>query len=500
MTKALKKICLIYLSIIVILATFSRVFATDVVTNLNVIQETSETLYLENDQGFISKKIVDSNKDTGEVTIELKLSNTKKDTEKIENDSTEIIFVIDNSFSMEEKVSENKTRRDAVISSAQEFTSSLFKDVNNLKVGLVYYYGFDTTDDGNSVQSYGTVDTAKVLVSLTDDEPKVQKGLSSLSTMNYNSGTNTDAGIRRAKSMFTSSTTSQKFIILLSDGVPNHAVDVSIRTGGWFYPSATEHQASVKNTTRSTIQSLGKSNINLITMLSGLTELSEDDKNVIEAVFGTAEKPTLGKLYNINDAEIDKIIKEEIYHEVLEKVQNPINTVKIVDYFPEDIADNFEFSYVGNASIGDVTEDIDPGDHTIEWNIDTLKGDEVATLRYKLKIKDMNNAELLNKTIATNEKVVLTYKDTDSKDYTVTLNSSPKIQLSEIKQEENNTSGENNSGIDYGGISTNNEKDITQASGKLPQTGIGVGIVIAIASIIGIGIFSYSRIREYKDI
>ena len=137
----------------------------------------------------------------------------------------------------------------------------------------------------------------------------------------------------------------------------------------------------------------------------------------------------------ILETELGDGINDKIYIEVLEKVQNPINTVKIVDYFPEDITENFEFSYVGNASIGTASEGIDEETKTISWDIGTLKGDEVATLKYKLKIKDMQNTDLLKKTIATNEKVVLTYKDTKSKDYTVELTSSPKIQLSEEKEE-----------------------------------------------------------------
>lgn len=42
--------------------------------------------------------------------------------------------------------------------------------------------------------------------------------------------------------MFSSNKTTQKFIILLSDGVPNHAVGVSIISGGWFGPTAEERQ------------------------------------------------------------------------------------------------------------------------------------------------------------------------------------------------------------------------------------------------------------------
>lgn len=432
----LKKIRVILITIILLVLFSTTVLSTELKTKLDVIKQASETKYLENDQGYISKTIVDSNAETGEITIELKLANTKKETEKVVFDSTEVIFVIDNSFSMEEIVSGTKTRRDVVIEAAKDFTSQLFKDVNNLKVGLTYYYGFDSDDEGKTTnQSYGTIETAKVLSNLTNDETIIQNALASLSSMPYNYGTNTDAGLQRAKSMFSSSETAQKFIILLSDGVPNHAVGVSITTGGWFGPTAEEQQESVKTKTKATLQSMSKENINLITMLTGLGELSDEDSAVLEAVFGTTTNPTVGSLYNIADTDISTIINDKIYIEVLEKVQSPINTVKIVDYFPKEITENFEFSYVGDTTIGNTSEGIDEETKTISWNIGILKGTEVATLKYKLKIKNMKNTDLLNKTIATNEKVVLTYKDTELNDYTVELTSSPKIQLSEVKEE-----------------------------------------------------------------
>ena len=426
----------IFLIIMFCISGFSNVKAAELKTKLDIIQKSADTKYLENDQGYISKSIIDSNKDTGEVTVELKLSNTKKEVEQVTYDSTELIFVIDNSVSMKETVEETKTRRDMVISSAKEFTSKLFKDVNNLKVGVVYYYGYDVKDDGDTPeQAYGSIDTAKILVNLTNKENEVQDSLNSLSTMSYNYGTNTDAGLQKAKSMFSTNKKAQKFVILLSDGVPNHAIGVSTTYGGWLGPTAEQNQNSVNSKTKATIQSINNLNINLITILAGLKDLNDNEKEILNNVFGTVEKPTTGSLYNISDADISTIIKDKIYTEVLEKVQNPINNVKIIDYFPDDITDNFEFSYVETPSKGTVSDSIESQTNTIEWNMETLKGDEVAILKYKLKIKDMKNDQLLNKTIATNEKVVLTYKDTESKDYTVTLSSSPKIQLSEVKEE-----------------------------------------------------------------
>ena len=75
--KSINKIILILIAII-IGSSSSSVFATDLKTALNIVQKSSEKKYLENDQGYISKSIVDIDSNKGEVTIELKLSNTKK--------------------------------------------------------------------------------------------------------------------------------------------------------------------------------------------------------------------------------------------------------------------------------------------------------------------------------------------------------------------------------------------------------------------------------------
>ena len=87
----LKKISIILISIILILGICSNVNADELKTSLDIIQNASETKYLENDQGYVSKSIVDSNAETGEVTIELKLNNTKKELEETErHENTEI--------------------------------------------------------------------------------------------------------------------------------------------------------------------------------------------------------------------------------------------------------------------------------------------------------------------------------------------------------------------------------------------------------------------------
>ena len=470
-----------------------------VYTKLNIIQNASETKYLENDQGYISKTIVDSNAENGEVTVEVKVSNTSKETsEKVNYDSTEIVFVVDNSWSMNEKVNETQTRRDVVISAAKEFSSSLFKEVSNLKIGLLYYYAYDDGTDG-AIQDYGTVNTAKIISNLTGNETEIQVALTSLSTMDYNSGTNTDAGLQKARTMFSEGENIQKFIILLSDGVPNHAVGEKTQ---WYQYEDASRNNRVISKTKETIQKIDENKINFITMLAGLKDLTESDTNTITNIFGTTTNPTVGSLYNIADTDIAEVIKNEIYTDVLEKVQNPLNTVKVVDYFPTDITENFEFTYVEKPSMGEVSNTIDEKTNSITWDIGTLKGNEVATLKYKLKIKDMSKqSPVYNKELATNEKILLTYKDREEKDYEVTLASSPKIKLVEV--EESQTSGITENPTEDGKekqVGDSAQKDTTVANGILPNTGVSFIIIIAIMGVCIMAIVGLKGYRDNRDI
>ena len=121
----------------------------------------------------------------------------------------------------------------------------------------------------------------------------------------------------------------------------------------------------------------------------------------------------------------------------------------------------------------------------------------------------MKNENLINKTIATNDKVVLTYKDTASKDYTVTLLSSPKIQLSELKKElsadvSNNQTTEKVVKTEEPAksieLAEQNNADTTTAKGKLPQTGVNMAIIFVMLLIALFSIITYKKYNSYKDI
>lgn len=531
----LKKIYIMFITITLLVGICGSVNATELKTRLDVIQQASETKYLENDQGYISKTIVDSNAETGEVTIELKLSNTKEKQENSDNShsngkNTEIYIIIDESGSMYDKLDNGKTRRETVREASKALAKTVLEKYKNVKIGIIKF-----------------ADEAEMTSILTDNIEQINSAIDT-----YTGGaTDLYDALVLAKNSYSQNDTN-KLAVILTDGCPNSASVNEDSEGNYI---------SVSDITKQELINLNNSGVSIIAMM---TEL--EDKITAEEIFGTPETPTVGKYYYIADAQIEEVIKNNIYSDIVDQIHVPnaeINTVKIVDYFPEDITENFEFSYVGNASTGTASEGIDEETKTISWDIGTLKGDEVAILKYKLKIKDMKNTDILNKTIATNEKVVLTYKDTESKDYTVELTSSPKIQLSEVKEEltatvtydpTTNTTGKVTATIKTNkkvnevegwtlsedGMTLTKEystnatetvhlvdidnmtkdvvvkitniikeepkqpeqppKDDTTATGKLPQTGVSATIIISLMAVTIISIIIYKKYNSYKDI
>jgi hypothetical protein len=389
--------------------------------------------------------------------------------------------------------STGETRKEIILNSATQLVESIFNMSSTVKVGLIDFHG----------TKYSTYD-ATVRQELTTDKNIMLTAINNELERSTVSGTNIDAGLKTAQKNF-STTANNKVIILLTDGIPNSSVD-GTHTGN---DVTTEKSILVQNNTKQALLDLKTDGIYTITMLTGMSESDGNtDKNgteftetntieeelaAAERIFGTQTNPTADKYYLAKSADINNIITNDVLQDVSNKIRIPINTVKIVDYFPADITENFEFSYVGSPSIGSVSDNIDAENNTIEWNIGTLRGDETATLKYKLKIKDMKNENLLNKTISTNEKVVLTYKDTDSKDYAVTLTSSPKIQLSKAEELTTAVTNDSNTG-------TKNNNDTTTANRVLPKTGVSYSIIIVLVGVILIAIFNFRKNKSYKDI
>ena len=456
----LKKSGILLIAIVLIIGTCPNIFAANLKTRLDVIQNASETKNLENDQGYISKTIVDSNSDTGEVTIELKLSNKSQKQETYNNyENTEIFLIVD------ENIVNHDESFNKLINNIETLSNKVFDTNNKTKIGILGIKGpiCDMRVDENDVATWGENDqstvngndsNAEIVVPLTNSIDTIKNGLMNMNPSKTIYYTNLQATIKLGNNSFSNNV--NRILISLYDKVPSIANGVynKISYGGWtsIYDTAEEaavaKYSTVSNNTKNEILKLKQTNTSFILLRPGDTGydskfyntrtgelvLNFDGSPYVQNLYGTIDNPTYGKMYTFDDTTIDTIITENIYQDIKDLLQLDMTDVKIVDYFPDDIMENFEFEYVENPSKG-TTDKIDEEAKTITWDIGTLGSEEEATLKYKLKIKDMEDTALLNKTIATNEKVVLTYEDGEDTKYTVELTNSPKIKLTEVKEE-----------------------------------------------------------------
>ena len=149
-------------------------------------------------------------------------------------------------------------------------------------------------------------------------------------------------------------------------------------------------------------------------------------KELAERVFGTSEEPTVGKFYYIPDTQIEKTVCETILEDMAPGNDSTLTNLKIYDYFPQEIVDNFNFSYVSRPTKGTISEDIDLQNNMIVWSIDKLEPGESATVSYKLTLKENVNDNVINKILNTNTKVDIT---ADELENVISSDVSPKIRL-----------------------------------------------------------------------
>lgn len=437
----MKKILSMFLMISVAFINMMPVSAASY--KLNIEKEAADIKYLENQQGYISKKIVASDLENGEVTVELTVANSKTSSEE-NSDIPEIMIVVDNSVSMAFLMPNGEPRKTAIMKATKNLVSSIYATNSSAKVGLVRFAGkagsgnYNCEVDynlesycgsGQSTFYYGGNASSYLMQKLTADKNTMITAINNLENLNTpwvygtESGTDIAAGIKTAYNAF-SGNSNNKTIIVITDGLPTH------------YLGSYDGDDEFVNT-NSYIKTIAK-DTNLITVLTGVTEqdTGEGTAEDVIATFGTEESPAADKYYNISDATLNKTITEDILSDVKGYIQSDIKNVTIKDYFPSDIKDNFEFSYVKKPTVGTLSSEI-ASDNTITYTTSELKGNESVVISYKLKLKDLNNSTLLDKVISTNEKVVLTYVDGSNKDHEVTLTSSPSVKLVKIEEPKN---------------------------------------------------------------
>lgn len=412
------KILLTIFLLITLTATFSNASYNNV--TMSVVEEPTATIKF-GTNSTLERSVISKNLDNKEITMQLKITNNEENLKP----TGEIMLVIDNSKSMLESVTDIKTREDLVIDSAKTLITNLLEDNTKLKIGIV---SFSTN---STVSKEGTIEDAKIVSELTNDTEHL---ISSVSSIEYDGPrTNLDAGITLAQQYFTKETdSSHKYIIVLSDGVPNVAVAYD----------KNYYSDDVITKTKTKLQSLSSITNNVIIMLTGISNgdavASPSTKTydqIINEIFGTTTNPTIGKFYYVTDDKIEDTIKTNIYKDLL-PISQSFTNLKIIDTFTDEIVKNFDFSYEKNPSIGSISDKIDTTTNSITWTIPELKSGETAIVQYKLKLKENYDENIVNKVLDTNKKLDLTYTDYSNTTDTKTSDITPKVKLTEPLPEE----------------------------------------------------------------
>lgn len=466
----MKKLKKIITTILILLVVFcANVFATTISSEkakLEIVENNICTINI-TDKAVFEKKLIDYDLVKKELTIGLKVINNA---ERPLDKPSEIVLVIDNSLSMNETISTGDSRMEAVTDSAKTLATELLK-LDTVKLSVV---SFSTGDNE------GTITDAKLRTGLTNSKDTVMTAITEVANDASGKRTDIEAGLTLASQQFTG-TCDNKFIILLTDGVPN----ISLGSNKILYSGVTA------TNTKNALIKLDNEGIQILSMMTGLGDNIETYqtnrpfRELAEEVFGTAENPTVGKFYYITDNEIEETISNTILTQLVAPEDGVLTDIDIYDYFPQEIVDNFKFEHVTSPNIGTVSPDIDLQNNRIIWHIDKLGYGESATLSYKLTLKDSIDENIVGIILSTNEKVDITTDkvlDDNGAKKIITSDVTPKVKLT-IPVEPP-------------------KKDDTVAPNPIPQTGATIiGALILIAGVIAcviIGIRLYVKGKDIK--
>lgn len=404
------------IKIIIFLLAFTLIFTNLVYAKLSssthfevVDKSVCEMEFGEN--GKFTKQIVSY--DENSVTLQLDVENTAE--EKIQKTVSEIFLVIDNSLSLNEKVSDTETRKDLIYNSAKQLATKLNASDPEFKIGVICF------SSNSDVTKEGTIEDANLMQTLTTENSDVLEAIENINDTNFGSRTNIEAGLELANRNF-SGTADKEYIILISDGVPNDDI----------HGNTLQYSDTVLGNTKSKLIELNNKGTKLISVLAGVSNTIEPTVNktyvqLAEEVFGTETEPTAGKYYFISDSNIKTIVENNVFNDVEISKSTTLTNIVIKDYFPKKIIDNFDFSYVASPNLGNVSAEIDKTTNSITWIIPSLDAGESASLQYKLTLRDNFNKDILDEILPTNEKVNITDDQGDNETSTV----SPKVRVTE---------------------------------------------------------------------
>lgn len=465
MNQKLKLMSVITLILIMLMTTVA--FAANEDVTLSKVSDTICDIKMGED-GELIKKLISVDNPKKEIVLQIDVTNKKSVEETIE--PSEIFLIIDNSKSMSDnKLEDGTTRKQAVFTAAIDLAEKILTEQPSTKIGVV---SFSTNSE---ISKEGTLEDASLVIKPSSDIDTIKTAINGIQTTGVR--TDIDAGIQVAKANVSADTTLNKYFILLTDGVPNTAV------GG---PTST-YGGEVTTKTKATLSTLKTAEINLVTVMTGVNSSYQPDptgavssdaagktyKDLAEAIFGTQETPNYGKFYYVTDVNVTNTITKNVYSDVRKVKKNEIKNISVIDYFPANIIENYDFEIIEKANVGEVTATVNKENNSITWNIETLEAGKTASFKYKLTLKEKFNENILNVVTPTNEKVDVKYTDTDGKDQTETSKDSPSVKLTkETKKPENTV-------------------DNTVAPDKIPQTGDKIPYIFTAIFAIIIGFMIY---------
>ena len=341
--------------------------------------------------------------------VDIKLSIEGKSYEEIISQESEIVFVLDTSGSMDEKIIDEKggTRK---IDTLKTVTSELMGDIlsknKNIKIGIVYF--------GK---------TTKNSCSLSNDSKVLRDCIAG---MDANGGTNIQAGLSSAKKLFTQNDNT-KTIVLLTDGIPTFYSDgIAVHgTGSSDNYEHTNHYDHINETTLVYYADSTKTNIvrtcnynfdkrkyTCVTedeykpSTRALKEIEGFNGELYSVGFGVAtgsdaEKFLLdfvGEPNHYYSAENSNTLSES-FNDIIENISLIGTNVSLIDVVPntfiidEDyLIDKFKTKEVtsegtvfGNKVI--VSENGD-GSHNVKWIIGDLLAGKSDDLTFRVRAKD----------------------------------------------------------------------------------------------------------------
>ena len=506
-----KKIFIFLLIVMLVCIMPYSINAQDVQNSLNVIKMEAETTYLDNSNGFFDNKITSFDSNLGTVNLELSLNNSSssQDQEADHYENTEIFIILP-------EVNSNETKT-TYANYIETFANKVFEANSNTKIGIVGMNGTINDNDENNIATDndestipGSMDDAEIITMPTTNVTDLVNGITNMNPENWKYHYNLEVAIRIAKNNFSDDV--NRILISLYDNVPGIVIGETARVnyGGIFGTTAEEavrnHLTKIVNQTKTEILSLADEDISFILLRPDDTSFDQtwvnentgeiilelDGKPYVDDLYGSIDNPTYGKMYSLNNDNLEQIVTDYIYNDVMGEIGTAISDVSIEFTFSQDILDNFDIT-IGNSS--DMNIDNLATDGIMVWNVGSLEANESATLNYSLQMKDMNNTSLLDKTIPIAEQVVLTYNDSSAQEHTVTSTDSPSVRLVRDEVIEIPDPGNNN-------VNNNNNTPIdnTVAPGTIPQTGINPIIFVIIALSVIVMIVLIKKNKEYKDI